>query len=97
MLKITPKNIWKIKLLDNEKVALEKLLEKTTKSGYTLYLFGSRLNKLWADIDIMIEPTPSLKELIKFETLFSLYTDTELDLIPYKEETKYFLDGIKWY
>ena len=94
MLKLTRESIWKIKLLQEEKEALLKLFDITQKKWYKLYLFGSRLSWYWADIDLMIKPSPSLKELIKFESIFSLYTDTKLDLVPYKEETAYFLDNI---
>ena len=94
MLKITHENIWKIKLLDTEKKALLKLLEITWKKWYKLYLFWSRLNWYWADIDLMIKPSPILKELIKFESIFSLYTDTKLDLVPYNEKTAYFFENI---
>jgi len=94
MLELTLKNIWEIKLLEDERKALLKLFENAKKKWYKLYLFGSRLNWYWADIDLMIKPSPSLEELLRLETIFSLYTDTKLDLIPYNEKTKYFFEEI---
>ena len=63
MLELTLKNIWKIKLLDSEKKALEKLINITANKWYELYLFGSRLKGYGADIDIVIKPAPSLHEM----------------------------------
>jgi hypothetical protein len=42
----------------------------------------------------MIKPAPDLKQLLEFETIFSLYSDTKLDLIPYNEKTKLFFENI---
>ena len=94
MLKLTLKDIWKIKLLDSEKKALEKLINITTNRWYELYLFWSRLKSYGADIDIVIKPAPSLHEIIEFESLFNLYTDTKLDLIPYNKKTKVFIENV---
>ena len=43
MLKLTLENISKIKLLPDEKLALEKLIQKLESYGYEAYIFGSRL------------------------------------------------------
>jgi len=94
MLKLTLKNIWKIKLLDDEKQWLLNLYKVCKSRWYEFYLFGSRLDGYGADIDIMIKPAPDLKQLLEFETIFSLYSDTKLDLIPYNEKTKLFFENI---
>jgi len=91
MFKITHKSIWKIKLLDNEKKWLLALLNESTKKWYELFLFWSRLNWYWSDIDIIIKPVPPLKDIIKLESIFYLYTDTKIDIIPYTKDIKYLI------
>jgi len=94
MLKLTLKNIWKIKLLPDEKKGLVKLLEKTSQDWYELYLFGSRLNGWWVDIDLIIKPDPGFKRLLKYQTLFNLYSDTKLDLVPYNQQNLSFIKSL---
>ena len=94
MLKLTHENIWKIKLLQDEKNAIYELIKLAWEKWYELYLFWSRLKWYWADIDIAIKWDISLDELIKLTAKVQKYTDTKLDIIPYKKETSYFFDNI---
>ena len=94
MLKLTLENISKIKLLPDEKLALEKLIQKLESYGYEAYIFGSRLEGYWADIDILINADVPLSTLVKITAYVQKYTETKLDIIPTNEKNSYFVNHL---
>jgi len=94
LLKLTLENLSEIKILPEEKRGLENLLKLAEKLWYEIYLFWSRTKWWWSDIDLIVKwnRKPSLKDILKLSVAFHKYSDTKLDLIPYCEKTKNFIE-----
>ena len=97
MLKLTLKTIDELKLWPDEKQTLEKIVNFLNKRWIQIYLFGSRLNWYWKDIDLFLEWNIDKDILKNIRKIILLNTDTKIDIITKTKDTKSFIDFLQTY
>ena len=95
MLKLTMKNYKQFAYFPDEAEFLKKVLGYAKKHWIEIFIFGSRLNGVGNDIDLIISWDNLDIHLDNLKKMAFITTDTKVDIILSNLSNKLFIDTLK--
>jgi len=95
MLKLTTKNYKQFVYFPDEAEFLKKALDYAEKYWIEIFIFGSRLKRVWNDIDLIISWDNLDIHLDNLKKIAFVTTDTKVDIILSNLSNKLFIDTLK--
>jgi len=95
MLKLTMKNYKQFAYFPDEAEFLKKVLDYAEKHWIEIFVFGSRLNGVGNDIDLIISWDNLDIHLDNLKKMAFITTDTKVDIILSNLSNKLFIDTLK--